>query len=101
MLTLKATRQTRGLFHVAILQLVVTPFATVLFSYRWGVNGTAWAMVLNAVVYTSAVWLAGHRVAREYHATAHPLDPMPEDHASAPGVADHMERHSGAEAIKL
>ena len=70
-LVLKTTRQTHLHFRIGVAMFTVSAISTVAFSYWWGVNGTASAMVLSALVGSSLYLGAERRTAREY-ATADP-----------------------------
>jgi O-antigen/teichoic acid export membrane protein len=65
-LTLKATRQTRRLFEVAVVSFVVAAVAIVAFSYAWGPNGTAWGLVVQSTVTLLALSWAQRHAAREF-----------------------------------
>jgi O-antigen/teichoic acid export membrane protein len=65
-LTLKATRQSRRLFQVAVVSFVVAAVAIVAFSYAWGPNGTAWGLVVQSTVTLLALYWAQRLAAREF-----------------------------------
>jgi O-antigen/teichoic acid export membrane protein len=67
-LVLKATKQARALFNIALTSVVAACILIPTFSFMWGVNGTAVALVLSAAV-TAWVELVGyHRTARAFSA---------------------------------
>jgi O-antigen/teichoic acid export membrane protein len=59
-LVLKATKQARALFNIALVSLVAACVLIPSFSFAWGVNGTASAIVVSAAV-TAWVELAAYR----------------------------------------
>jgi O-antigen/teichoic acid export membrane protein len=65
-LTLKATRQSRRLFHVAVISFVVAAIAIVTFSYAWGPNGTAWGLVVQSTITLLTLLWAQRHAAREF-----------------------------------
>ena len=67
-LVLKATKQARMLFHIAVTSVVAACVLIPPCSFAWGVNGTAWALVATAAV-TAVVELAGYyRTSRAFAA---------------------------------
>jgi O-antigen/teichoic acid export membrane protein len=64
-LILKVTKHTRELFNIGLVALAVLFVSIVVLSAPFGVNGTAWAMVVMAVVSVTMQLRARHRVARE------------------------------------
>jgi O-antigen/teichoic acid export membrane protein len=81
-LVLKATKQARALFNIALASLVAAFILIPTFSFAWGVNGTAVALVVSAAV-TAYVELRGYRrTARAFAA-----DPFATfEHEAAPTV---------------
>jgi O-antigen/teichoic acid export membrane protein len=59
-LVLKATKQARALFHIALTSVVAACILIPTFSFLWGVDGTAVALVVSAAV-TAWVELVGYR----------------------------------------
>jgi O-antigen/teichoic acid export membrane protein len=59
-LVLKATKQARALFNIALVSVIAACISLPSFSYLWGVNGTAAALVVTAAV-TAGVELYGYR----------------------------------------
>jgi len=49
-LVLKATKQARALFNIALASLIAACILIPTFSFLWGVNGTAIALVVTAAV---------------------------------------------------
>lgn len=59
-LVLKATKQARALFNIALASVIAACVLVPICSFVWGVNGTAWALVVSAAV-TAWVEIAGYR----------------------------------------
>jgi O-antigen/teichoic acid export membrane protein len=74
LLGLKASRNTRELFRIGVLLLVVSTIAMVAFSYAWGIEGTAWSMVVTAAVTDVALFRAMRRAQTEHRFAAEPND---------------------------
>lgn len=65
-LVLKATRRTRQLSNIGFVTFFVSAVTLVTFSYAWGVEGTAWAMVVNSAFMATALLRAERAAAREF-----------------------------------
>jgi PST family polysaccharide transporter len=71
-IVLKATRRTRQLSNIGFAAFFVSAVTLVTFSYVWGVQGTAWAMVVNSAFMATALLRAERTAAREFAAEVHP-----------------------------
>ena len=84
-LVLKATKQARELFNIALASLVAACISIPIFSFVWGVNGTGFALVLTAVV-TAWVEIALYlRTARAF--AAEPFATFEREPKAQPAVA--------------
>jgi O-antigen/teichoic acid export membrane protein len=63
-LSLKATRQSRRIFHVSVISLVVSTVAVVVLAPLYGVNGAAVATVIGIVAMVAAMLTAHFRCSR-------------------------------------
>jgi O-antigen/teichoic acid export membrane protein len=67
-LVLKASMQARALFQIALASVIAACILIPAFSFLWGVNGTAVAIVVSAAVTAWVELLAYHRTARAFAA---------------------------------
>jgi O-antigen/teichoic acid export membrane protein len=67
-LVLKATKQARMLFHIAVTSVVAACLLIPPCSFAWGVNGTAWALVATAAVTAVVELVAYYRTSRAFAA---------------------------------
>ncbi len=65
-LVLKVTRNTRSLFTIGVIEVVILLVGIVVLSPTMGVNGTAWAMVISDIVGVVLLQRSRAKVARQY-----------------------------------
>jgi F0F1-type ATP synthase assembly protein I len=65
-LVLKATKQARKLFDIAVTSVIAACVLIPPCSFAWGVDGTAWALVATAVVTAFVEITAYHRTSRAF-----------------------------------
>jgi O-antigen/teichoic acid export membrane protein len=69
-LVLKVTRNTRSLFTIGVIEVVILLVGIIVLSPTIGVNGTAWAMVISDIVGVVLLRRSQKKVAREYREAA-------------------------------
>jgi glycosyltransferase involved in cell wall biosynthesis/O-antigen/teichoic acid export membrane protein len=70
-LVLKATKQARMLFNIAVTSVVAACLLIPACSFAWGVNGTAWALVATAAVTAVVEIAAYYRTSRAFALDPH------------------------------
>jgi O-antigen/teichoic acid export membrane protein len=88
MLILKVTRNTRTLFNIGLVTMVILMVGTVALASAWGINGAATADVIASSISVVLQVHARRRVARQLR-------------DSIPDVADDVEHHARAEPVEL
>lgn len=100
-LVLKATRNTRPLFHVQLVTLLVSLVSLVALSVVWGVNGAAGATIVTYMVSAAGFRWVQHRVLKghdqgkvETRGPAPPEGPWPPEASLQPAFESEMGQSS-------